>query len=183
MSDKIQDLPHLYAEGIDYSEPVYPDQLTRAVGELNMLPGDTDFVNKKDETISLYRGDSVENLEEMGFDPDTKYIENSALSREFPIYFTTSEEEAIDQSLRKRDTDDHYVIEIEVPFESLGRIGSLKPIEVATNYEDIKFESDQVYFNQSNRSRRTLEWIGVEIPEKWVQSIDQLDEKHFTPTP
>lgn len=150
------DLPHLYAEGIDYSEEAlgetsYPNIVEYSVGTLDVLAEDFDGADGENSVLHLYRGDSRENLEELeGANLESLKLTED-ITKEFPLYFTTSEAEARDHAERKP-TDDRYLLKLDVPFESLDRISDLTPLEVARNFDKIDFQKNSMYFNQSNNN-------------------------------
>jgi hypothetical protein len=149
MEDVPRDLPHLYAEGIEYSrssrgETSYPDIVERTVGELDALAEDFEGADGEKRVLHLYRGDSRENLESLE-SVDLENLElTSDLNKEFPLYFTTSEAEARDHSTRKP-TEDKYLLKLEVPFENLERIRNITPVELARNYESIELNDETMY--------------------------------------
>ncbi len=173
MDEPSEDLPHLYAEGIEYSKSTIPEAIGYAFGELDQLAEEQETVDRSNEVLHLYRGDSRENLESIGADMDNKTAPNG-LSKDFPLYFTTSEEEARDHASRKP-VDETYLIELAVPFDSLDRIEGYSPREVASNYDEIDFEEGTMYFNQANTLRSTLEWVATDIPSDWVEDIEELE--------
>lgn len=173
MDEPSEDLPHLYAEGIEYSKATIPEAVKYAFGELNQLAEEQDAVDRSNEVLHLYRGDSRENLESVGANMENQKAPDG-LSKDFPLYFTTSEEEARVHGSRKP-VDETYLLEIAVPFDSLDKIVGHSPREVANNYDDIDFEKDTIYFNQANSLRSTLEWVATDIPSDWVEDIEELE--------
>jgi len=91
----------------------------------------------------------------------------------FPLYFTTSKEEAYDHAWRKP-TDERYLLHLEVPFGSLDKVEATA-LEVARNHEQMDFRSQRMYFNQENGSWDSLEWISKDIPQEWISEIQELD--------
>lgn len=179
MKEVSEDLSHIHAEGIDYSDNSimvqtdYPDVLDYATEELDINAREFENIDYDDSTLTLYRGDSRESLESFGsFDLDS-LEPTGGLSKEFPLYFTTSRAEAIDHAHRKP-SDDIYLLEIEVPFQNLDKVTEFTPREVAKNFDQIELGEDTMYFNQSNVARHSLEWIATDIPEKWIKDIDEL---------
>lgn len=176
MEEVSEDLSHLYAEGISYSSPKvndYPGVLDYATGELDILAQEFDNIDYDDSTLTLYRGDSRESLDSFGsFDLDS-LEPTGGLSKEFPLYFTTSRAEAVDHAHRKP-SDEIYLLEIEVPFRNLDMITDFTPREVAQNFDKIELGEDTMYFNQCNVVRNSLEWIATDIPEEWINEIQEL---------
>lgn len=174
-----ENLPHLYAEGIEYSESPpgetsYPGIVEYAAGALDKLAEDFEAADHEDSVLHLYRGDSKENLEELGsVDLDSLELTGD-LRKDFPLYFTTSEAEARDHAQRKP-TEDRYLLKLEAPFENLDRIRGFTPREVAKHYDQIDFQENTMYFNQSNTTWDSLEWISTDIPQEWVTEIEELD--------
>lgn len=180
MNEVSEDLPHIYAEGIEYSnasslgETSYPDIVEYAVAALDVLAEDFEGADYENSVLHLYRGDSRENLEDLGsVDLDSLELTGN-LRKDFPLYFTTSEAEARDHSKRKP-TEDRYLLKLEVPFENLDKIMDFTPEEVARNYEQTDFQEDTMYYNQSNPNWNSLEWISTDIPQEWVTEIEQLE--------
>ena len=182
MAEGVENLPHIRSEGIYHTpnmnnagngaslfEPVKacPDPIVESVYELGKEFDQVDFIDHEDEVLQLYRGDSSSNLNEMGYDTATGALEGG-LSRDFPIYFTTSREEALDHAERKLGDGEKYIIEAEIPFDNLDKVKGHTPREVATNFDQIGLESQKVYFNQPNSSWDSTEWIAVNVPEEWI---------------
>ena len=155
-------------------ETSYPDIVERAFGEVNVLAENFEGADPEKETLHLYRGDSRENLEALESVDLEKLELTGDLNREFPLYFTTSKIEARDHSTRKP-TEDRYLLKLEVPFEDLERIRNIKPVELARNYESIDLKDETMYYNQSNGSWDSLEWVAQNIPQEWVKEIEELE--------
>lgn len=180
MEEFSEEMPHLYAEGIEYSETSidgetpYPEIIGYAVAELDIPVEEFDEIDTENSVLHLYRGDSRENLEELGSVDIDNLEATEDLRKNFPLYFTTSEAEAVDHA-RRKPTEDRYLLKLEVPFENLDKISGYRPVEVARNPEQIDFEEGTMYFNQANNLSKSLEWVSTSVPEEWVKDIEKLD--------
>lgn len=182
--EKIEDPDHIIAENIQYESNTYteifagefndyPEASMYACGELVITPNTSDFVNSAEEIITVYRGDSGENLEDFDYGVEKGSFVDNNLFREFPIYTTTSEDEALEQTDRK-EADELFLIELNFPFSRYDRIRDLSPCEIATQYRGLDISDSQLYFNQPNGFQYSLEWISSKVPEEWVEDIRKL---------
>lgn len=180
MDDLSENLPHIYAEGIDYSDTSinedtsYPDVLRYVLAELDILAEEFENADPEDSILHLYRGDSRENLESYGSVEFDTLEPTGDLQKDFPLYFTTSEEEARDHA-RRKPTDERYLLKLEVPFDNLDRIRDMTPVEVARNFESIELSEETMYHNQANKMRDSLEWISTSVPQEWIEEIEELE--------
>jgi len=71
MNSVPEDLPHITWEGLEYSDTSYPDVVGYAVGHLDEIASDFESADRENSVMHLYRGNSRENLENIGVDPDS----------------------------------------------------------------------------------------------------------------
>lgn len=153
----------------------YPEGVLNAAYELSKEVEDMSFLNKDSESITLYRGGSAEQLEKMGYDPESGEFENGCLSRKAPpIYFTGKETDAEHQLEMKAGQGQNYIIEIEVPFDSVGDLNNTTETYVEENYRSMDLDPGTVYFLKPSSTQPETEWISTEIPEEWVQNIEEI---------
>ncbi len=165
------DDPEEYLEEIT---AMYPEALFSLSAQNMQDIEDLECVNYDHNSVTLYRGDSELQLENMGYDPESGEFEEGALTRDFPIYFTDNIPDAEDHASRKRGPGRRYLIEIEVPFENLGDLSQYSEGYIEKNFHKMEFDPPSVNFLFASDVDTDTEWLSTEIPEEWVQSIEEI---------
>lgn len=156
---------HLTAEGIEYHGAEIPEQLWPLIENSDKEPGDPEFIDLDEEEVILYRGDRGENLRDLRKD-------DGALSREFPIYFTESREDAVERYAGGFNQEE-YIIQVSVPFEAIDYLGEQKANELERN-EGPELEPGNMYYLKSYMG--SIELAASYVPEEWIDSIESLDQ-------
>ena len=160
-----------YIERIDEK---YPEALHSLSAESLQPIEELGCVNYDENTVTLYRGDSETKLRKLGYAPDSGQFEQGSLTREFPMYFTDNIPDAMEHASRKADSGRLYLIEIEVPFESVGDLGNYTEDDIEYRHESIDFNPPSVNFLFASDLDTDTEWVSTEIPEEWVKGIEEI---------
>jgi len=169
--DDFTDDPEEYLEEIT---AMYPEALIFLSAQSMKDIEDLECVNYDDNSVTLYRGDSESQLEKMGYNPESGEFEHGALTRDFPIYFTDNISDAEDHASRKRGPGRRYLIEIEVPFKNLGDFSQYSEGYIEKNFRSLDFNPPSVNFLLASDVDTDTEWLSTEIPEEWVQTIEEI---------
>jgi hypothetical protein len=152
----------------------YPEALISLAAENMKDIEDLECVNYDNNTVTLFRGDSGSQLEDMGYNPESGEFEDGALTRDFPIYFTDNISDAEDYASKTRGPGRRYLIEIEVPFENLGDFSQYNESDIEHHFDKIDFNPPSVNYLLASNLDTDTEWISTEIPEEWVQNIEEI---------
>lgn len=141
--------------------------------ELDLFAREENFTDYDREVLTLYRGDSGESLRDLGVSTDPLNY-TQGLSRDFPIYFTTSYDSAASFASDKVDDTESYVLTLEVPFEALEHMEELNSSDLEIDPSQFNFESEKMYFLEADRLRDSLDWISTDIPRSWIKEIEEI---------
>ncbi|WEL23841.1 hypothetical protein [Candidatus Nanohalovita haloferacivicina] len=152
------------AEGKELYRRDYPDVAEDIANSYGTRPRYSTAFGE--DHLTVFRGDTEEVFQDL--------LEDGDLVRDFPIYFTDSEDAAEVYADRKFDDSGRLVLEIEVPYEDVEILDSEQSdIEQG----DVEVEPGKLYYVGSNMApgptEREMEFVGTEIPEEWY-SVRQL---------
>lgn len=148
----------IFAEGIEVDSREYPEVAERIAREYGAVPRSHSGFGTDDLTV--FRGDNEKVFQEL--------LEDGDLKREFPIYFTDSEDAAITYADRKYDDSDRMVLEMNVPYSDVevfeGRYSDVERGDADLTPGKLHF----IGANMGPGSTGTeLEFVATEIPEEW----------------
>lgn len=152
------------AEGIELHRRDYPRVAEDIANNYGTRPRYSTAFGK--DHLTVFRGDTEEVFQELFVDGD--------LVRDFPIYFTDSEDAAEEYADRKFDESGRVILELNVPYADVEVFdGRHSDIEQG----DAEFEPGKLHYIGSNMApgptEREMEFVGTQVPEEWY-SVRQL---------
>lgn len=157
---------HVLAEGIEYFEPEeYHRKAYRIAGEMKLDPLKHESFGQ--ESVTLYRGDTVPVFEDMN--------KEDRLERGFPIYLADTPESATGYTEHKLGDGERILLEVDVPYDDI-EIFTGNTMDVESG--DAELDQGKIYFLGSNLAQEGgeehLEFAATEIPKDWV-SVSRID--------
>lgn len=177
---------HAMVEGAEY-KPGFLEvdtwgEIARIIGESNKTAEESDYMDFEREALTLYRGDSGSVINKIR-------KEDGSLERDFPIYFTSSEEDAVqlyatgkvpgptektEEGFRSGEvrSSDGYLIEISVPFEAVRYLDHQTSQEIEIEPDKHELEEERMHF--MHEFAGSAEFSATRIPPEWMERIEQL---------